>query len=193
MVETRPFFPSDGGIFDKERCKQGANHALLNVGRDREEDTDGQLSKYCIALHSWGHGWGESGYARIARLSHGSKGTPAVCGIARSASVALGGFLSEQEGGSLMRQDSMEKFQVAPMEKVCTLLALQLNGRCGLAADFLDMRHVRLLLSFWCSLSRDWRRRRCQNRCRFEERMYQSSRTIKIKRRYPRSLSSKRI
>ena len=42
------------------------------------------------ARNSWGTGWGENGFVKMARVG-GSKGRPGVCGIARSPSVALGG------------------------------------------------------------------------------------------------------
>ena len=90
------FLAYDGGIFDKRQCKQGANHALLIVGYGEEEtlnrDLDQGTTRYWIARNSWGTGWGESGMIRIRR-GDGKKGTPGVCGMARSPSVALGGIL----------------------------------------------------------------------------------------------------
>jgi C1A family cysteine protease len=75
------FLTYSGGIFDSLRCKQGANHALLIVGYGEDAD-----NRWWIARNSWGKGWGENGFVRVARRD-GSNGLPGVCGIARSPSV----------------------------------------------------------------------------------------------------------
>ena len=100
------FISYGGGIFDKESCDQGANHAVLIVGYGEEDEhvfgqevsRDVKKSsrpltetvRYWIARNSWGTDWGEQGYIRIRR-GPGGKKIPGICGIARSPSVALGG------------------------------------------------------------------------------------------------------
>lgn len=88
----RSFLAYRDGIYDKARCRQGANHALLITGYGQEEIYDGTIVKYWIARNSWGESWGEDGYVRVKR-GDGFKGTVGVCGIARSPSIALGGVL----------------------------------------------------------------------------------------------------
>lgn len=91
--DSSEFLSYSGGIFDKPRCKQKANHALLVVGYGEEESSpEGEVIRYWIARNSWGTGWGENGYVRIKR-GPGHRGVPGVCGIARNPSVALGGVL----------------------------------------------------------------------------------------------------
>jgi hypothetical protein len=49
-----------------------------------------------------GRGWGEDGMVRVRR-GDGKKGTPGMCGIARSPSVALGGTLSPRFNSNELR------------------------------------------------------------------------------------------
>jgi len=67
---------------------------MLIVGYGQEKSKDGTVQKYWIARNSWGSGWGENGYVRVARAG-GRKGHKGVCGIARSPSVALGGMFTK--------------------------------------------------------------------------------------------------
>jgi len=97
------FLTYSGSIFDKENCKQHSNHALLIVGYGQKEThastnttLGGTITKYWIACNLWGKGWGENGFVRIAHPG-GSVGMPGVCGIAKNPSVALGGFLLQQQ------------------------------------------------------------------------------------------------
>jgi len=69
------------------------DHAMLITGYG-EEKRRGKVQKYWIARNSWGSGWGEHGYIKIARSS-GEKGDRGECGIARSPSVALGGTFTK--------------------------------------------------------------------------------------------------
>lgn len=93
---------------------------------------------------------------------------------------ALGGFLLEKEGtvNFLTHSDflrgSVETLQFSPSERVCQLLRLSLEGKCGDAANWIDYHHAYFVgflglflafLSIW-PLSSDWRRRRRLHRQR---------------------------
>jgi len=179
------FLTYSGGIFDKYNCKQGANHALLVVGYGQEEGRHGDINKYWIVRNSWGKGWGENGFARIARHG-GSSGIPGVCGIARSPSVALGGFVLEAEeiyAGyrvDIMEttQGTVQQLEYTIMEKICLGMKFDLEGMCGRASSWVDKHQAFIvggmglclgILSIWL-LSQDWRRRRRLLRLRKERR-----------------------
>jgi C1A family cysteine protease len=66
-----------GGVFDDPECCTNNNHAPFLVGYG----TDPEFGDYWIMKNSYGPGWGENGYARIAR----NKGN--MCNIAREALV----------------------------------------------------------------------------------------------------------
>lgn len=51
------------GIFDTNTCSQIINWSMLAVGYDTSEDA----KDYWVVKGSWGAGWGESGFARMAR------------------------------------------------------------------------------------------------------------------------------
>lgn len=70
-----------GGIINEDACKDTSklDHVVAVIGYGA--DNDG--AEFWIARNSWGAGWGEKGYARIAR----NKGN--VCGIASRAIVAI--------------------------------------------------------------------------------------------------------
>jgi len=61
------------GIFSAKECETSANHFGLLVGYGKRE-WDGQ--EYWILKNSWGTGWGEKGFAKIA-MQEGE----GVCGI----------------------------------------------------------------------------------------------------------------
>lgn len=180
------FLAYSGGIFDSAHCKQAANHALLIVGYGQERDVDGTIIKYWIARNSWGKGWGENGFVRIARRE-GSKGIAGVCGIARSPSVALGGFLLAREsmsslgarsGNGAVQAGTVEQLEYTFIERICIFTRSDLDGNCGHFANWVDTHHAliaaivgtSLALSSIFFLSRDWRRRRRIRRLREERR-----------------------
>ena len=75
---TENFFSYRGGIFYDTSCQDDGeepNHAVLLVGYG----IDSQLGEYWRIRNSWGTGWGEEGYARMAR------NTIINCGIASAA------------------------------------------------------------------------------------------------------------
>lgn len=66
------FYFYGGGIYYHERCNpEYLDHAVLVVGYGEEDDSD-----YWLVKNSWGIGWGENGYVRMARNKDNN------CGIA---------------------------------------------------------------------------------------------------------------
>lgn len=78
--KAKPFILYKKGIIDTPLCKPDRNHAVLAVGYGVEKGKKpGQADKeFVIIKNSWGKGWGEGGYARIALHSEFPKG---MCGI----------------------------------------------------------------------------------------------------------------
>ncbi|ODM93713.1 Cathepsin L [Orchesella cincta] len=72
-VDATNFTTYAGGVFSCPKFT-ALNHGVLITGYG----TDAKLGDYWLVKNSWGTGWGESGYIRIAR----NKGYPASCGIA---------------------------------------------------------------------------------------------------------------
>ena len=60
-AENNQFRAYSGGVI-KTGCNTNIDHAVAAVGFGK--DTDG--TDYFIIKNSWGAGWGESGYVRIA-------------------------------------------------------------------------------------------------------------------------------
>ena len=172
------FLSYRGGIFDAPHCKQGANHALLITGYGVKHARDALhnatvTTRYWIARNSWGTGWGMDGYVHILRRS-GKKGTPGLCGIARSPSVALDGILlknvkslhqqNRDGSGGLVKEDgansdddgssrydnddgiSLEQIhKYNLMERACLHTRWGLNGACGrFASGANDTTHLAL-------------------------------------------------
>ena len=70
-----------GGVFRGKRCGstlQQLNHAVVVVGYGRQNGKD-----YWLVKNSWGTGWGEDGYGRMARNAGNQ------CGIATYASYPV--------------------------------------------------------------------------------------------------------
>ena len=72
------------GIIDTESCAPTPNHAVIAVGYGKDPETK---KEYFIIRNSWGKGWGEGGYARIA--ADQSKQREGVCGILQYGSIAF--------------------------------------------------------------------------------------------------------
>ena len=99
LIGADPAFLSyESGVFTSSkggRCDSGqADHAMLITGYGEEVMKNGKVQRYWIARNSWGTGWGEGGYVRMARTG-GGRGHRGVCGIAHGPSVALGGMFTK--------------------------------------------------------------------------------------------------
>ncbi|XP_062230161.1 cysteine proteinase COT44-like [Phragmites australis] len=68
------------GIFNG-KCGTALDHAVAAVGYGSQNGKD-----YWIVKNSWGTGWGEAGYIRMARSVHAPMGK---CGIAMDASYPV--------------------------------------------------------------------------------------------------------
>lgn len=121
------FLSYRGGIFDEPNCRQGANHALLITGYGEETNARGHLVRYWYARNSWGTSWGENGYVRIKR-GDGFKGTLGVCGIARSPSVALGGYLLDPADLEALQRE--RAIFDGPLDSFCAKVGLVDSPRC---------------------------------------------------------------
>lgn len=180
------FLSYKGGVYDMPSCKQTANHALLIVGYGQEVQIGGNVTRYWIARNSWGTGWGENGYIRVQR-GDGRKGTPGVCGIARSPSVALGGLLLKERSitftyGALGRSGEGSDY---PVQHFCTRWGFDPESLCGGLATWVDLHKATTLgllgifvglLALW-PLSTDCRRRRRRRLLREQKRQEQLDRT----------------
>lgn len=67
-ASSRAFSSYKSGVFDNATCPTDINHGVAVVGYSANE--------YWIVRNSWGTGWGEDGYIRMAMTD--GKGT---CGI----------------------------------------------------------------------------------------------------------------
>lgn len=74
-ADTFVFQFYSGGILNDESCGTNLDHGVVAVGYGSE---NGQ--EYFIVRNSWGSGWGDSGYIKIA--NDGKQGSPGICGIA---------------------------------------------------------------------------------------------------------------
>lgn len=64
-VDSR-FSSYGGGVYEASTCASQVNHAMLIVGYSSDD-----LGGYWIVKNSWGSGWGEGGYIRIAMTGDG--------------------------------------------------------------------------------------------------------------------------
>jgi len=74
------------GIFVDDTCSNGQdelNHGVLVVGYGTNTTTQGKNMDYWTVKNSWGEGWGEQGYIRMARNLNN------MCGIATASSYPL--------------------------------------------------------------------------------------------------------
>ena len=74
-ADTFTFQHYTGGVLTSNMCGTNLDHGVLVVGYGTEDETP-----YWIVKNSWGTGWGENGYIRIARSE--SENDDGVCGIA---------------------------------------------------------------------------------------------------------------
>lgn len=72
------------GIIDTADCGPGVTHAVIAVGYGKDPETK---KEYFIIRNSWGKGWGEDGYARIA--ADQSKLKEGICGILQYGAIAF--------------------------------------------------------------------------------------------------------
>eukprot|EP00299_Pterocystis_sp_00344_P008728 c3421_g1_i1.p1 GENE.c3421_g1_i1~~c3421_g1_i1.p1 ORF type:complete len:362 (+),score=76.14 c3421_g1_i1:1-1086(+) len=62
-VAASEWFMYDSGVFSFDECGSDVNHAVLLVGYG----TDEKFGDYWKVQNSWGPGWGEKGFIRLAR------------------------------------------------------------------------------------------------------------------------------
>lgn len=74
MMVDNSFQSYAGGIYKSTTCTTAVNHAMLIVGWQYDA-TSGTY--YWLIKNSWGTGWGEAGYIRMAAIGSG----PGLCGM----------------------------------------------------------------------------------------------------------------
>ena len=82
-ADTTVFQFYSGGVLNSAKCGTNLDHGVAVVGYG----TDSTGQKYWTVRNSWGSGWGENGYVRIARSD--STNDVGICGIASSPSYPL--------------------------------------------------------------------------------------------------------
>ena len=80
-ASCRSFQHYSSGVLTDTSCPTNLNHAVLGFAYG----TDSQYGNYFTIKNSWGSGWGDKGYIRIAETT-GSKG---ICGIYMDNSYAV--------------------------------------------------------------------------------------------------------
>ena len=69
------------GILDDEACGTKVDHAVTAVGYDSDGDQE-----YYIVRNSWGYGWGDGGYLKIAAVEG-----VGICGVQQISCWAVAG------------------------------------------------------------------------------------------------------
>lgn len=82
-ADTSVFQHYTGGVISSSSCGTNLDHGVLIVGYG----TDDSGTMYWIVKNSWGSGWGEGGYLRIARSE--SENDSGVCGISMQPSYPV--------------------------------------------------------------------------------------------------------
>ena len=70
-----------GGVINDNGCCQELNHGVLVVGMS--SSGEGNQEPHWLVKNSWGSGWGESGFFRLAQASAHPTGA---CGVLQAAS-----------------------------------------------------------------------------------------------------------
>lgn len=141
------FLEYQGGIWNEHYCKSNeANHAVLITGYGQEVDRQANTTtKYWIARNSWGTNWGEDGYIRIQRHDDDDddvrKSSGGVCGIAKSASVALGGRLLGDS--SFAYQTVPEFYQQQKHASKMDWWSEDLHAMCRVLTPTASLAHLR--------------------------------------------------
>jgi len=69
------------GVMNNKNCGTQLNHGVVAVGYGN----DASKGEYYIVRNSWGAGWGDQGYIKIAIIGDG----PGLCGIQMDSSIPL--------------------------------------------------------------------------------------------------------
>lgn len=77
-ADHRSFQLYGGGVYDADDCGTSLDHGVLVVGYGFDENSEGHKHFWKVK-NSWGDGWGEDGFIRIAKGGHGPAGQ---CGVA---------------------------------------------------------------------------------------------------------------